>query len=123
VLARPHERSTTKIDSKNSLSPLRYFTEHLVSVFEKLLRENDLDHESLRLPIRWLNSTPGITLQQSHRSLKGKSQLDNHDEKLELEPTTPRTVLGNPGATFSVEESIHGAKHSEQESSLSHRMG
>jgi hypothetical protein len=55
--------------------------------------------------------------------LKGKSQLDNHDEKLELEPTTPRTVLRNPGATFSVEESIHGAKHLEQESSLSHRMG
>jgi hypothetical protein len=55
--------------------------------------------------------------------LKGKSQLDNHDEKLELELTTPRTVLGNPGATFSVEESIHRAKHSEQESSLIHRTG
>jgi hypothetical protein len=29
VLVRSHERSTTKIDSKNSLSPLRHFTEHL----------------------------------------------------------------------------------------------
>jgi hypothetical protein len=57
VLARPYERSTTKIDSKNSLSPLRHFTEHLVGEFVKLPRENDLDHESLRLLIRWLKST------------------------------------------------------------------
>jgi hypothetical protein len=60
VLVRPHERSTTKIDSKNSLSPLSHFTEHLVGVFEKLPRKNDLDHEFLRLSIWWLNSTPGI---------------------------------------------------------------
>jgi hypothetical protein len=92
-------------------------------VFEKLPPENNLDYKFSRLSIRWLSSTPGITLQQSHRNLKGKSQLNNHDEKLELEPTTPRAVLRNPGATFSVEESIHGAKHSEQESSLSHRTG
>jgi hypothetical protein len=36
-------RSMTKIDSKNSLYPLRYFTEYLVVVFSKLPRENDLD--------------------------------------------------------------------------------
>jgi hypothetical protein len=49
----------TKINSKNSFSPLRHFTEHVVGVFGKLLRENDLDHKFLRLSIRWLNSTPG----------------------------------------------------------------
>jgi hypothetical protein len=31
-----------------------------VDVFEKLLRENNLDHKSSRLSIRWLNSTPRI---------------------------------------------------------------
>jgi hypothetical protein len=60
VLARPLVRSTTKIDSKNSLYPLRYFTEHLVGVFRKLPRENDLDHEFSSLLIRWLKSTTGI---------------------------------------------------------------
>jgi hypothetical protein len=50
---------TTKTRLKNNLSPLRHFTEHLVGVFGKLPRENDLDHKSLRLSIRWLNSTPG----------------------------------------------------------------
>jgi hypothetical protein len=57
-------RTTREIDDKdrleNSLSPLRHFTEHLAGVLGKLPRENDLDHESSRLSIRWLNSTPGI---------------------------------------------------------------
>jgi hypothetical protein len=35
VLARLRERLMAKIDSKNSLYPHRYFTEHLVGVFEK----------------------------------------------------------------------------------------
>jgi hypothetical protein len=48
----------TKTRLKTSLSPLRHFTEHLVSVFGKLPRENDLDHKSSRLLIRWLNGTP-----------------------------------------------------------------
>jgi hypothetical protein len=60
VLVRPRERLTTKIDSKNSLYPLSHFTEHLVSVFGKLPRENNLDYKSSRLSIRWLNSTPEI---------------------------------------------------------------
>jgi hypothetical protein len=33
----------------------------LMGVFEKLPRENDLDHKSLRPLIRWLNSTTGET--------------------------------------------------------------
>jgi hypothetical protein len=44
VLIRPHKRSTTRTRLKNSLSPLRYFTEHLVGVFGKLPWENNLDH-------------------------------------------------------------------------------
>jgi hypothetical protein len=59
MLVRPHERSTTKTRLKNSLSPLRHFTEHLVGVFGKLPWKNNLDHKYPRLSIRWLNSTPG----------------------------------------------------------------
>jgi hypothetical protein len=68
----------TKIDSKNSLSPLRHFTEHLVGVFEKLPRENDLDHESSGLSIRWLNSIPEIqpaTIQSHHDTLSRPSKI------------------------------------------------
>jgi hypothetical protein len=60
VLVRSRESSTTQIDSENSLSPLGYFTEHLVGVFEKLPPENNLDHETSSLSIRWLNSAPVI---------------------------------------------------------------
>jgi hypothetical protein len=49
VLARPRARSTIEINSKNSLYPHSYFTEHLVRVFEKSPRENDLNHESSSL--------------------------------------------------------------------------
>jgi hypothetical protein len=35
-------------------------------VFEKLPRENNLDHKFLRLLIRWLNSTPGIQPATTH---------------------------------------------------------
>jgi hypothetical protein len=66
VLERSRESSTTQIDSENSLSPLRHFTEHLVGVFEKLSPENNLDHESSSLSIRWLNSTPVIQPATNH---------------------------------------------------------
>jgi hypothetical protein len=66
VLAGPHVKSMTKINSKNSLYPLRYFTEHMVGVFRKLPQENDLDHESLRLLIRWLKDTTGIQPATTH---------------------------------------------------------
>jgi hypothetical protein len=70
VLVSSCERPTTLNDSENSLSPLGHFTEHLEGVFEKLPSENNLDHKFFTLSIRWLRSTPGITLQQSHRHLK-----------------------------------------------------
>jgi hypothetical protein len=63
-------KTTREIDDKNrlknSLSPLRHFTEHLVSVFGKLPRKNDLDHESPRLLIRWLKGTTGIQPATTH---------------------------------------------------------
>jgi hypothetical protein len=75
VLVRRRERSTTEIDSKNSLYPLRHFTEYLVGVLGKLPRENDLDHESSRLSIWWLNSTPGIQPATNHtQGLKEKDR-------------------------------------------------
>jgi hypothetical protein len=39
-------RSMTKIGSKNSLCPHRYFTKHLVGAFEKSPRKTDLNHET-----------------------------------------------------------------------------
>jgi hypothetical protein len=77
----------TKIDSKNSLSPLRHFTEHLVDVFEKLPRENDLDHESSGLSIRWLNSIPGIqpaTIQSHHDTLSSVNEREQRALKTNL---------------------------------------
>jgi hypothetical protein len=59
--------TTQRIDNKNStqnsLSPLEHFTEHLVGVFEKLLRENELDHEISRLLIQQLKDTTELHLQ------------------------------------------------------------
>jgi hypothetical protein len=54
-----------KSSTHNSLSPLRHFPEHLVRVFEKLLRENNLDHNSSRLSTRWLETHPAITCKNS----------------------------------------------------------
>jgi hypothetical protein len=73
MLLRPRARSTMKTGSKNNFCPHSYFTEHLVCVFRKLPQKNNLDHESSRLSIRWLNSTPGIqpaTIQPQHEREK-----------------------------------------------------
>jgi hypothetical protein len=67
-------RTTWEINDKNStqkqFSPLRHFTEHLIDVFGKLPRENNLDHKSSRLSIWWLNSTPGIQPATTHTQEK-----------------------------------------------------
>jgi hypothetical protein len=75
----------TKIESKNSLSPLRHFTEHVVGVLGKLPRENDLDHESSRLSIRWLNSTPGI---QPASIMTTPTAIDNQNRNSTIELKT-----------------------------------
>jgi hypothetical protein len=70
VLVRSRARSTMKTGSENSFCPHKYFTEHLVCVFRKLPRKNNLDHKFSRLSIRWLNSTTGIqpaTFQSQHK--------------------------------------------------------
>jgi hypothetical protein len=69
----------TKINSKNSLYPFSHFTEHLVDVFKKLPRENDLDHESSRLLIWWLKSTTGIQPATTH------TRTGSHIESLTVE--------------------------------------
>jgi hypothetical protein len=58
-------RSTTPIDSENSLSPLEHFTEYLEGVFKKLPPENNLDHKFSRLLTRWLVTHPAITCKNS----------------------------------------------------------
>jgi hypothetical protein len=64
MLAWPQVRSTTKIESRNSLYPHRYFTEHLVGAFRKPPRERNSNHETLSLSIRWLKNYTGFSLQR-----------------------------------------------------------
>jgi hypothetical protein len=65
-LARPGERLTTRINSKNSLYPLRHFTEHLVGEFRILPQENNLDHKSSNFLIRRLKRHTGTTVGYRH---------------------------------------------------------
>jgi hypothetical protein len=107
VLARPRERSTRKIETKNRLYPLRHFTEHLMGVFRKLPRENDLDHKSSKLSIRWLNSTPEILPAMIHTQHK-QNRIDSKHPKLrskEAVRIAPRR--GTPR----LEQWKHEAKH------------
>jgi hypothetical protein len=84
VLARPDVRSTTKIDSKNSLYPLRHFTEHMVNVFRKLPWKNDLDHESSSLfdPVA-----------QEHYRHKFLQQSTSHTSKNPHQKSDSRTPI------------------------------
>jgi hypothetical protein len=75
VLARPREKSTTKIDSKNSLYTHRHFTEHLVCAFEKPPRKNNLNHKSLSLLIRRLKNHTGMNSCNKSQTHDRKSQL------------------------------------------------
>jgi hypothetical protein len=65
VVARPRTRSTTKINSKNSLYSYNHFTEQLVGAFKKSPWESYLIYESSSLLIRRLKNKTGFTLQQS----------------------------------------------------------
>jgi hypothetical protein len=98
VLGRPRERSTTKLDPKNSLYPLKHFTEQLVDVFGKLPGENDLDHESSTFLIQQLKSTPGLHLQQYtfNQRLDSSNKQQHHTAKQRertLHTTDPRRQL------------------------------
>jgi hypothetical protein len=75
-----------------------------VSVFEKLLRENNLDHKSSRLSTRWLNSTPGIqpatnfthnhpaTLQSQHTIAASSEPTQSPDSRPFFTTEAPKTV-------------------------------
>jgi hypothetical protein len=53
-----------------------------VGVFEKLLRENNLDHESSRLSIQWLNSTPEIQPATDFSQTETTTRIDHFVEHL-----------------------------------------
>jgi hypothetical protein len=74
---RPHKRLTTKTQLKNSLSPLRHFTEHLVCVFGKLPWENNLDHKPRDSRYGGSIAHPGFNLQQFNHSTSNIEDL-NH---------------------------------------------
>jgi hypothetical protein len=61
VLTRPRARSTTEINSENSLFPHRYFTEHLMDVFRK---SEQFKPKTLEIFIRQLKKHTGDHLQQ-----------------------------------------------------------
>jgi hypothetical protein len=110
VLARLHARSTTKIDSKNSLYHHRYFTKHLLGAFGKSQRESDLNHESSSLLIRWLKSTTRIQPATIHTEKRNKNrrflniqgELPGHElpwfERQELNPTGIGWSARNPNS-------------------------
>jgi hypothetical protein len=98
VLVRLHERLTTKINSKNSLSPLRHFTEQLVGVFGKLPRENDLDHEFSKLLIRWLYSTSGTQPATNQSQHKWEKEITPGAERNSRGPSS-RSDYWRPGRT------------------------
>jgi hypothetical protein len=83
VLARPREKSMTKIDSKNSLYTHSHFTEHLVCAFEKPPWKNNLNHESLSLLIRRLKNHTGM-------NSCNKSQTHDRKSQLKINQTTVR---------------------------------
>jgi hypothetical protein len=54
-----------------------------MGAFRKPPRKSNLNYKSSSLFDPELKNNTGFTLQQSHRSLKGKSQLNSHEEKQE----------------------------------------
>jgi hypothetical protein len=80
-------RSTTKIDSKNSLYPLSHFTEHLLVVFSKLPRE--------RFRLENLKSFD-LETQESHRLPPCN---DSHTLQLRIKQKSNHTANTQTGAT------------------------
>jgi hypothetical protein len=78
----------TKIDSKNSLYPHMHFTEHLVDVFRKSLRESDLNHKFSSLLIRRLKNNTGLHLQQFAHKNQDKQKQRQFGDTGVLEPET-----------------------------------
>jgi hypothetical protein len=76
-------RSTTKIRSKNNLYPHRHFTDHLMDVFERSLRESNLNYKILSFSICQLKNktrmsscnNPHIRGYKKNQSLKTQTEL------------------------------------------------
>jgi hypothetical protein len=69
-------------------------------MFEKLLRENNLDHKSSRLSIRWLKSTPGIQPATKFTHKHPATLQSQHTIVASSEPKPepgPQAVLHNRG--------------------------
>jgi hypothetical protein len=73
----------TKIGSKNSLYPHRYFTKHLVDAFGKSPRESDLSQETLSLLIWQLKNHTGDHLQRfTHSKILLGDELKSSKTKI-----------------------------------------
>jgi hypothetical protein len=105
VLARPRVRSTTEINLKNNLYPLRHFTEHLVGAFEKSSWE--------RFELRNLESFDPVT-QELYRLLPAtihNNPTTQTTEKIEV-TTEPTLQVRGPVGTEQdrlMKETSHGA--------------
>jgi hypothetical protein len=93
VLARPRARSSIEINPKNSLYPHRHFTEHQVGAFGNSPRENNLNHETSSLLIRWFKSNIGFTLQQSWQKSENRIAWITTLMRQELGATTTTEQL------------------------------
>jgi hypothetical protein len=78
-------KTTSKINDKknrikNSLYPLRHFTEQLVGAFRKPPWEYNLDRESSSLLNRQLKSNTGNPLPTNHTEIHQKSTQENESQ-------------------------------------------
>jgi hypothetical protein len=78
------EKLAIKIESKLSISPHKYFTEHLPDVFRKTRREYNLNQESLELFNPVAQEWTGFNLQQTTH----KIEKQNHHSRFSIETTT-----------------------------------
>jgi hypothetical protein len=84
-----------KIRSKNNLYSHRHFTEHLLDVFEKSPWENDLNHKSSSLLIRWLKKYTRNHLQKSTHNRKVDKNLQRRDSReLQEQHSSKECALG-----------------------------
>jgi hypothetical protein len=127
VVVRQRERSTTKLDPKNSLYPLRHFTKYLVGVFGKLPEERDLYHETTTLLINQLRAHPCFTCsntnlikgsihqQTAPQCITGGSWTCRQNElkASSVHNNEPRRELKGSGDEFSRKSLAHGDRTEE----------
>jgi hypothetical protein len=100
VLARPHARSTTEINSENNLFPHRYFTEHLLDVFRKSeqFKPKTLEIFDPTTQETYRGSPATIhTTTVNPNSRSDQQVVKTHSGKTELDPALPRRQPGRKG--------------------------